>query len=103
MLYSIFPTSLPKTMPFYEIKRKIRYSHILLRRKDAIFFPDGSGKNTGTLSGYLIPTAFLRQQWISECASLLRHTYIACLVRTCGWVGIKCHITHILLIVVVIL
>jgi hypothetical protein len=29
---------------------------------------------------YLTLTAFSRKQWLSERASMLRHTYIACLV-----------------------
>jgi len=62
----------------------------MLRRKDAICLPNTLGKNTGTHSGYLTLTARLRQQWISERASSLRHTYIASLVHACGWVGIKC-------------
>ena len=46
----------------------------MLRRKDAICLPDNLGKNTGADTGYLILTALLRQQWIRERASLLRHT-----------------------------
>ena len=34
---------------------------------------------TKTPSEYVIFTAFPRQQWLRECASLLRYTYIACL------------------------
>jgi hypothetical protein len=30
---------------------------------------------------YVIPTAFPRKQWFRELASLLRHTYTACLVK----------------------
>jgi hypothetical protein len=39
-------------------------------------------KATDTHSGYvgLIFVAFPRQQWLHECAPLLRYTYIACLV-----------------------
>ena len=35
---------------------------------------------TNTLSEYAIVIAFLLQQWLHERASMLRHTYIACLV-----------------------
>ena len=36
---------------------------------------------TDTHSEYVILIAFLQQQWLRERASLLRYTYIACLVR----------------------
>ena len=29
----------------------------------------------------VMPTAFPLQQWLQQCASLLRYTYIACLVN----------------------
>ena len=35
---------------------------------------------TNTHSEYLTPIAFPRQQWLRERASMLRHTYTACLV-----------------------
>ena len=38
-------------------------------------------KATKTHSKYLILTAFPRQQWLRERASLLRHTYDACLAN----------------------
>jgi len=34
-------------------------------------------KVTGTHSEYVIRIAFLRQQWLRERASMLRHTYVA--------------------------
>jgi len=37
-------------------------------------------KSTGTHSEYVILTAFPLQQWLHERASMLRYTYIACLV-----------------------
>jgi hypothetical protein len=37
-------------------------------------------KATGTHSEYVIRTAFPRQQWLRERASMLRYTYIAFLV-----------------------
>jgi hypothetical protein len=37
-------------------------------------------KATDTLSAYVITIAFPRQQWLGECASILRYTCIACLV-----------------------
>jgi hypothetical protein len=45
-------------------------------------------KATNTHSEYVIVIAFPLQQWLHERASMLRYTYIACLVmihvRTCG-------------------
>jgi len=37
-------------------------------------------KATNTHSEYVILIAFPRQQWLSERASMLRYTYIACVV-----------------------
>jgi len=37
-------------------------------------------KATDTHSEYIIIIAFPLQQWLHECASLLRYTYTACLV-----------------------
>ena len=39
-------------------------------------------KATDTHSEYVIHTAFPRQQWLRERASVLRYMYIACLVNT---------------------
>jgi len=39
-------------------------------------------KAKDTHSKYLILTAFRRQQWLRERASLLRHTYSACLANS---------------------
>jgi hypothetical protein len=39
-------------------------------------------KPTNTYSEYVILTAFPLQQWLRERASVLRYTYIACLVRS---------------------
>jgi len=39
-------------------------------------------KATNTHSEYEIITAFTLQQWLHECASLLRYIYTACLVVT---------------------
>ena len=36
---------------------------------------------TNTHSEYVILTAFAQQKWLHEHASVLRHTYIACLVN----------------------
>jgi hypothetical protein len=36
-------------------------------------------KATDTHSEYVILIAFPRRQWLRECASVLRYTYIACL------------------------
>jgi hypothetical protein len=37
-------------------------------------------KATDTQSEYVILLAFARQQWLNERASMLRYSYIACLV-----------------------
>ena len=37
-------------------------------------------KATDTLSEYIILIAFPRQEWLREYPSMLRYTYIACLV-----------------------
>jgi hypothetical protein len=42
--------------------------------------PDSFDKNRDTRSEYLIFTAFLRQKWLGECATMLHYMYIACLV-----------------------
>jgi len=39
-------------------------------------------KSTNTHSEYVIHIVFLLQQWLHECAVMLRYTYIACLVFT---------------------
>ena len=39
-------------------------------------------KATGTHSEYVIIIAFPLQQWLHDCASVLRYTYIACLVSS---------------------
>ena len=38
-------------------------------------------KATNTLPGYVTLTAFLLQQWLYECTSMLRYTCIACRVQ----------------------
>ena len=40
-------------------------------------------KATNTHPEYVILIAFPLQQWLHERASLLRYTYISCLVQTC--------------------
>ena len=42
-------------------------------------------KATNTHSQYVILITFPLQQWLHECASLLRHTNIACLVSVSCW------------------
>ena len=39
-------------------------------------------KVTNTLSQYIILIAFPQQQWLCERATMLRYTYVACLVRS---------------------
>jgi hypothetical protein len=46
-------------------------------------------KATNTHSEYVILTAFPRQQWLCEHASVLRYTYIGCLVSVCGKLRLK--------------
>jgi len=41
-------------------------------------------KATNTHSEYAILIAFPLQQWLHECASVLRYMYIACLVLLCS-------------------
>jgi len=38
-------------------------------------------KATGTHLEFVLLTAFPLEQWLQECASMLRYTYIACLVN----------------------
>lgn len=38
-------------------------------------------KATDKHAEYVIPIVFPRQQWLNLCASMLRYTYIACLVQ----------------------
>jgi len=40
-------------------------------------------KATNIHSEYVILIAFLLQQWLHECASLLHNVYVACLVLCC--------------------
>jgi len=42
-------------------------------------------KATNAQSQYVILIALLLQQWLHAIASMLRHTYIACLVSVCKW------------------
>jgi hypothetical protein len=46
------------------------------RMRVACWIPEA----TDTHSEYVIITAFPLQQWLQERASMLRHTYIACIV-----------------------
>jgi hypothetical protein len=50
-------------------------------KKNDIYRWDIQGKNTDTHSEYVMLIAFPRQQWFNEGATLLRCTYIACLVQ----------------------
>jgi len=50
---------------------------ITYRMRNACWIP----KATGTHSEYVMLTALPLQQWLQECASMLRYTYIACLVN----------------------
>jgi len=66
---------------FYEIMWKNtvepdRPQMIIWRMCTACWIP----KATNTLSEYVILIVFPLQQWLHEHASVLRHTYIACLV-----------------------
>jgi len=46
----------------------------------------GIPKTTNTQSEYVILIACPRQHWLHERASVLRYTYVACLVRICTWI-----------------
>jgi hypothetical protein len=50
----------------------------MLRREDAISTHDNYGKDTDPHLKNLTPLAFRWQQWLRECASMLRCTYITC-------------------------
>jgi hypothetical protein len=45
-------------------------------------------KATDIHSEYVILVAFPRRQWLGERASVLRYTYIVCLVCECLWSGL---------------
>jgi hypothetical protein len=73
---------IPENRAFYEIKWK----NIMEQRRPqvaiwgmriAYWVP----KATNTHTGCVILIAFPQQQWLHERASMLRYTYIACLVQ----------------------
>jgi hypothetical protein len=53
------------------------YDNILRRMRIAFWIT----KATDTHSVYVILIAFPRQQWLRERASILRYTYVSCLVK----------------------
>jgi len=58
------------------VRRQAADDNIIGRMRIACWIP----KATNTHSQYVILTAFPLQQWLHESASLLRYTYIACIV-----------------------
>jgi hypothetical protein len=78
----MFNNFFPENLAVYEIMWKNtaepdRPQMTMWRMRIACWIP----KATNTHSDYVIFIAVLLQQWLYESASLLRHTYIACLVR----------------------
>ena len=51
------------------------------RKRIACWIPKATHTHIHTHSEYVILIAFPLQQWLNERASMLRYTYIACLVR----------------------
>jgi hypothetical protein len=60
----------------YGTARQVTDDNIIRRMRFACWIT----KATDTHSEYVILIAFLRQQWLRDRASLLRYTYIACLL-----------------------
>jgi len=60
----------------YDRGRQVTDDNTIRRMSLACWMP----KATDTHSEYVILVAFPRQQWLRERASVLRYTYIACLV-----------------------
>ena len=61
---------------FHRVRRATD-DNIIRRMRITCWMPKARG--SGSESGIL--TAFPLQQWLHECASMLRYTYIACLVK----------------------
>ena len=55
---------------------QVTYGNTIRRMRIACWIP----KATNTPSKYLILIVFVWQPWLQELASMLRYTYIACLV-----------------------
>jgi hypothetical protein len=70
-------------MEKYGTARQATDDNIIWRMRIACWIT----KATDTSSESVIFIAFPRQQWLRERASILRYTYIACLVFICGFVG----------------
>jgi hypothetical protein len=68
----------------YGIKREVTDGNAIRR----MCFACRIKKATNTNSAYVVLTALPLQQWLHERASMLRHTYIACLGYMC-----HCHLT----------
>jgi hypothetical protein len=80
MFYQIFP----KNLAVYEIMWKNtaepgRPQMKIWCMRIACWITKATDEN----SEYAILIAFLLQQWWHECVSLLRYTYIACIVQLC--------------------
>jgi hypothetical protein len=67
-------------MEKYVTARLATHANIMRRITDAIFMLDNKGNNTDTHSKYLIIILFPMQRWLSERASILLYTNIACVV-----------------------
>jgi hypothetical protein len=62
----------------YGTARQTTEDNIILRIRFACWITGA----TDTHSEYVIRIAFPRQQWLQECASMLRYTYIATLLSS---------------------
>jgi len=63
--------------------RQAKDENIIRRTRFLCWIP----KATNTHSQYAILIAFLLQQWLHDRASLLRYTYIGCIVKShCGFI-----------------
>jgi hypothetical protein len=78
----MFNKYFPKIVPFmryvekYDTARQATDDNIIRRMRFACWI----SKATDTHSEYVILIVFPRKQWLRERASVLRYTYIACLV-----------------------
>ena len=76
-----------ENLAFYEIvweniEERVSAQMTIWHMRIACYTP----KATTTHSECVILISFILQQWLHECASMLRYTYIACLVRIYLWI-----------------
>ena len=80
---------LPENRAVYEIMWKNivergRQQMTVWRMRIVCWIPKAIYTHTHTHSEYATPIAFTLQQWLHERASMLRYTYIACIVEVVG-------------------